>query len=217
MLFQYSSQLAFGGIAFSQDSDANRGRVSDTATPEYSDGFQSADNFHLMVSSTIKSLTWYGFHAGDRIAAPETDNFYIQFFTDVGGLPSATPFASRNVGNAVNRIDTGIDTLYGCRQFQYSANIPDTWLEANTTYYLSILADQTTTVPFVTWLWVSSNSPDPGDWYRMPIDVGDWNLADQFPMNHAFTLSNSSLIPEPPAAVLFLTCCIGPAVVRRRK
>ena len=178
-------------VQFSQSSDLNSGRASDVAFGE--SGFQTADNFSLGSEVTINFVSWFGGHDFSSNAIPLTDNFTIQFYTDAGGQPSLAPFASYNVGNSVNRIDTGDNYSFGSDHLQYSADISGTEFDAGTTYYLSIFAD-TSTTSAGEWFWASSGVANRTEWERSPIGVGPWNARSSF--SHAFALDGST-IPDP--------------------
>jgi hypothetical protein len=88
---------------------------------------QYGDQFILTTNESITQIDWWGIYYIGNTPQP-VDNFTIRFFTfgnDNPGEPDyITPFMQYNVGNAVNRTDTGIDP-YGTHDlYSYSATIP---------------------------------------------------------------------------------------------
>ncbi len=112
-----------------------------------SDNFQVANDVQLDSTQTINRISWSGSYAGEAF---EEDNFTIEFYTGntFNGnpyTPTGDPIATFNVGNDVNRVDTGI-TLREQQLFSYSADI-DVTLEAGEIYWVSIFAANEDAVP----------------------------------------------------------------------
>ena len=192
-----ASLEAASAQVFSQSSNVNDGRASDL---DFQTGFLTADDFILVNAATITSITWFGGYNFTTFNVPATDNFTIAFYTDAGGAPALAPFATINVGNAVNRNDTGVDYIPGLHHFSYSANI-NVNLAGGTPYYLSIFADTAGTVS--DWLWGSSGIAQQNEWScdgtASATCPANWVLKEAF--SHAFTL-DATIVPLPPALAL---------------
>jgi hypothetical protein len=126
----------------------------------------AADDFSVAKNTLITNVQWVGLYAVSN--TPAVDNFVIRIYTDKNG-PSGTPLATFEVGNNVNRTDSGQNFQLLLDVFEYSAEI-NFVANAGTTYWLSIdarsFADNNDT-----WFWGSlsttgnaHNSPDLNNW-----------------------------------------------------
>lgn len=116
-----------------------------------SDNFRVANDVTLDSTQTINRISWSGIYSFDE--AFTEDNFTIEFYegifyNDIPYSPEGDPIASFNVGNEVNRVDTGIELQNeaGATLYSYSADI-DITLEEGTTYWVSIFAENEEEVP----------------------------------------------------------------------
>lgn len=116
---------------------------------------QLADDFQLQPgASTISDVHWWG---GYNNNTPGTDDFTIRIFADISGTPEIDPLNEFAVGT-VNRVDTGVVGHPDLNVFFYSVEISPLALAANTTYWLSIVNDTTTTPTLDFWGWSTSLS-----------------------------------------------------------
>ena len=110
-------------------------RISDVAL----NIFQAHDFSLVQGSSVITDVHWSGAYRFN--VEPAADNFTIEIYTDVGGVPSLGPaIHSINVGD-VGRTDTGTVLTFDTPDrnlFAYSADIAPITLAAGTTFWLSI-------------------------------------------------------------------------------
>jgi hypothetical protein len=178
-------------------------------------GQEMADNFVLGAGDhTITDVSWSGSYYSSNVPVA-TDAFTIRIFADSLGLPTTVPLLSFNVGNAVNRVDSGINDGYlGLDIYNYSASITATTLTAGTTYWLSIVNN--TAGNTVNWLWESSASTG-NDAYRSNSS-NDWNVASPV-MELAFQLNDTApAVPEPETWGMLLAGVglVGAAARRRR-
>lgn len=196
---------------FSQASDVVEGRASDLDFPN---GLLAADDFILGAQANVTSISWFGGYAFGSFTPPATDNFTIAFYNDAGGIPALAPFMTFNVGNAVNRVDTGVDYNLSIDHYSYAADININLL-AGTQYYLSVFTD-TTGAPS-RWFWGSSGALN--NWLCEPVVSADcgtsWilNLNDEN-FSHAFSLNTS--VPLPPAFALLGFGLAGLSLSRRQ-
>ena len=142
--------------------DNGTGGVSgvEAASPAFfnsvSDNLRNANDFQLDTTETISRISWSGRYSGDVFEASgepfQQDDFTIEFYEGIffNGEPYAPdgdPIATFNVGNDVNRTDSGIDLpLDGGDLYEFSADI-DITLEAGKTYWVSIFAASEGEVP----------------------------------------------------------------------
>ena len=137
-----NSQIVFdngvGGAAGNQEHFA-----SDPTFPLGALGAQHADDVQFNTQHTITGVQWTGvdFNQLNMTGAPPAiDDFNIMIFLDNSGVPASSPIANFNVGNAVNRTDSGFDStsVVGEDVFEFSAAINFT-MNAGTTYWISIV------------------------------------------------------------------------------
>jgi len=180
-------------------------------------GYITADNFRLGSAATLTQVGWYGSYAAPY-TEPVSDNFTIAFYTaDSLGKPDNDTALVFNVGNTVNRVDTGVDVSYsGLNRYAYTANIAGPVLAANTSYWISIFADTTSGSE---WRWERS-AQGQGDNVEAycngttnAICGTGWigNSADL-----AFSLKGTA-VPIPAAAWLFGSALLGLAGIKRSK
>ena len=130
----------------------------------------------LETTETISRISWSGGYLrdinDDFADAYETDDFTIEIYEGVASSPTGDPIASFDVGNDVNRVDTGIvlplGGIYQAELFSYSAEI-DVTLEAGKIYWVSIYAGVEDEVPagafagnYSVWGWGGGPGENPG-------------------------------------------------------
>ena len=139
------------------------------AVPSYFDtannNFKVASDIRVDETQQVNSITWTGSYGGDLNeefpSIYQADDFTIEFFEGTSEVPIGAPIASFNVGNEVNRTDTGV--IVGASQnipiYQFSADI-DIKLEVGKTYWVSIVGAVQDDVPansvggdYTTFLW----------------------------------------------------------------
>lgn len=156
---------------------------------------QIADNFVLGAgSNTLTDISWSGSYYSSSTPTA-ADNFVIRIFSDLGGVPDINPIYSFNVGNAVNRIDSGIDdTTWSIDIYNYSASVPSTTLTAGATYWLSVVND--TSGHTDDWLWENSQTSG-----SSAFRLGDGNSWNPHSTELAFRIS---AVPEPETYAMLL-------------
>jgi len=200
MLIASSSTLA--AVIFDNGGpNGSRGAGSDL-----DQGQEAADDFVLgVLGDTITGVSWSGaYHATNTPVA--NDDFTIRFYSSA--LPS-TPFLSYEVGNSVNRVDSGVDdAFWGLDIFNYSASIPVTALTAGTTYWLSIVNN--TAGASDDWLWELSGASGQLAFRTTPTD--SWNT-----VGGALAFQLDGEVPIPAAAWLFGSALLGLGALKRKK
>lgn len=174
---------------------------------------QEADDFLLGSQSTITEVHWWGTYQNNNV---QPDNFTIRFFEDAGGVPEINPFVDVAPVN-LTRTATSLMNQASEDIFTWSADLPaGVLLDANTTYYLSIVNDTGANGDF--WTWAGDGG---GDSFFRFTDVESW-FGPEPPINHAFELGAASadVIPEPSAIAIWGLIGLtvgGFAWLRRRK
>ena len=129
--------------------------------------YRTADDVQVAETQTVRQITWTGTYGGDlnqEFPEPyELDDFTVEIYEGTSDIPVGDPIGSFNVGNDVNRTDTGttIGPLGIKKVYSYSADIEVT-LEAGKTYWVSIFGQVQDDVgggsvggDFVTFQWAS--------------------------------------------------------------
>ena len=165
---------------------------------------QAADDFMLTSGmTTITGIHWLGFLSGADLDSILFDDFTIRIFNDAGGTAEVDPTVlDLNVGV--------VDVVSFSNVLEYSVDISPITLQADTTYWLSIV-NNTVGSP-ETWAWGIEYFDSGNNLFRM-IDGDDWGTGV---FNLAFNLTGPA-IPEPTAAILFSTgfAVVGLAARRR--
>ena len=188
--------------------DGSRGWWSD-----FDQGQQIADSFALSAgNSTITGVEWSGAYYSTNTPTL-VDDFTIRIFSHVSGLPSTNPLYSFNVGNAVNRIDSGIDDVtWGIDIYNYSSSISALSLIAGTQYWISVVNN--TVGHTDDWLWENSSSTGGSAWR-----FNDGNSWSSHTPNLAFSLTYDlpNNVPEPATLVLMGLGLVGFVFSSKRK
>jgi hypothetical protein len=178
-----------GATVFSQSPDITTGTRSDAEGVS-----RSADDFNLGGADTILSVTWRGMYWNN--GTPQlVDDFTLNFYNDASGSVGSL-ISSFNVGNAVNRTDTGLDFL-SVDFFEYTADLGAGQALGAATYWLSIFND-TTVDSDDSWFWAVESQTGNA---QLSNDSG----ATWGPTGHTtyFVLDNSASVPIPAALWLF--------------
>jgi hypothetical protein len=182
---------------YSQRTDPTLSGSWQSQTANGTSGFNEAfDNFSIATTETITNVSWTGFLLPDfGLIDDFTINFYADDFdnTDVPGnlgtLLASTPVpggAGQTANATPNRGSFGV--------FNFSTAVDPFVAQANTTYWISIVADPALNAADYRWAF-----SDQGDGSFNSYDGND--VSSVGPANLAFTLSNAST-PEPPSLVL---------------
>lgn len=176
---------------------------------------QGADNFVLSSKATVDGLTFTGAYGFDN-TAPAVDDFTVRIYHDAGGAPALNPFFEQSVGN-ITRSPTALN-YFGFDIFEYETSIAPTLLDANQTYWLSIVNN--TVGEGDNWGWAST--ADAGNSMDRLADGAAWGVASHGPWGAAssdgdlaFSLQGS-FVPEPTTGALGLLGITGLVMIRRR-
>ena len=129
--------------------NVSAGFNADQDIPEF-----AVDDVSLFSTTRVTNVAWTGFY-GFTNNVPATEDFRISIFADNGsGTPqTGMPIETFNVGNAVNRADSGNDINFLGTQvdvFNYSADINFT-MQAGVTYWIGIYNDSAGNVDDFRW------------------------------------------------------------------
>lgn len=128
----------------------------------------AADDFSVVEDTMITMVRWIGIYALSN--SPMVDDFIIRIYNDNNG-PIGSPIATFEVGDDVNRTDSGENFQFILDVFEYSAKI-NFEASANETYWLSIdarsFADNNDT-----WFWGSLSTS--GNAHITP-NLNGWSL-----------------------------------------
>ena len=174
-----------------------------------------ADDVVLSSTTNVTSVEWSGIYNNqtqfsDDLPGP-TDNFTIAVFETNAGSPlGGSPVASFNVGNNVNRANSGQE-IFGIDVFSFSANINFT-MNANTTYWVSIENDTTGDIDFFSW-GIEGTSAQPRNAYYSQDGGATWSSQG---VRADFRLFGTVAIPEP-SSFLALTVVAALSIAKRRR
>jgi hypothetical protein len=176
---------------------------SDFDTSNPSDTVIVGDDFIFASAQVIRDVHWWGVYAFDNVP-PAQDDFTIQFYNTNGGVPNNSPFVSFNVGNAVNRTDSG-DDISGFDQYFYSAVIPDVPLAVGQ-YFIAIINNTVGTT--ADWFWSVSAEGTGNSWER------DSSTAPWVQDNNEYAFFLTDTIPAPSAMAVL---AVGLTLAGRRR
>ncbi len=183
-------------------------------TSDFDVGDQVADDFAL-TEAVVDGffVRWFGVYFDPVTQLPgnpaSPDDFVVRLFNDEGGMPETDPFFQQGAGD-VGRTLTGQQLRVGPFAFEiyeYVAEVDPSGLEANTTYWLSIVNDTSADVGN-NWAWTTS-VPMTGNAQGRAADASPW-LADNGELAFQF------VIPEPGSATLAVIGLLGSVALRRR-
>jgi len=180
-------------VIYDSSAVVNIGVFSDPSTPQF-----ISDEFTLNgETSTLNAIRWTGVYTAGGPIRP--DNFEIDLFADAGGLPAMTPSFSLSI-TELSRLDTGID-IFADDLFVYSAKVSPITLPPHTTFWLSIVNDQSAGV-FNYWAWGGQLLDDfsPNLIARRSSEESSWFLSSGFIQD--FTISGSASVSEPATIIL---------------
>ncbi len=175
---------------------------------------RAADNFTLTGSATITNITWSGLYYSSNTPT-EPDDFTLRFYTDSAGLPdNAGLIGIYTPGNAVNRVDSGVNGAGGLDIFNYSVDITPLMLSAGI-YWISIVND-TTADTDDNWLWSLSSAivTGGGDSAFQTGTSSTWSSGNS---EYSFVLNDVSAVPVPAAVWLMGSALAGLLGFSRRK
>lgn len=172
------------------------GIASDRTTAAAGAGGQArADDFTFFVNTSITDIHWYGTYNWN---APDAlDRFSIEIRNDDDGLPgnliqnygsAGTPIVDALVG----QVEGGLTGNPGRTRYHYWFVLPAPFVAAaNTTYWVSIIANTTATSNAYTWFWATSSGGDinslaaQADLDALGVPLG-WSQQNE---DHAFDLT----------------------------
>jgi hypothetical protein len=133
------SGSAHAGLIYDSGLSPSSGTGGLTADVANTSTVTSID-FTLAAAAQITEVKWAGKYFAGNVA-PSIDSFTIRFYDLSGSAPSATPLFSSSVGNAVNRVSTGITDGNGQTVYSYDAFISTASLAAG--HYTFSVQDDT--------------------------------------------------------------------------
>lgn len=191
---------------------ANSDGPTNTATFPFDSSQQVADEFFgLPADTTITGLSWHGsYHLGNVPLDAKT--FVIRFWSEASGAPDGIIFEQSVTALG---IDTLLDNERNDSVMSYMATVDDApELDAATTYFLSIMENDASTVSVWTW---ANNAPGP--YFARGSEALPWVPKVTSTFNLAFSLSDDPPPPPPvplPASLVLLAFGLMPVAFRRR-
>lgn len=113
-----------------------------------------AEDFTLVANDTVRSIIAYGSYFGAG-TAPVADNFSVNFYGDLAGIPDSAGLIGSSALTVVSRVDTGLTTLFDTVIFRYELNleIPPSFA-AGTVIWMSLFNDTSGGLdPDDNWTW----------------------------------------------------------------
>jgi hypothetical protein len=206
---------ASAAVLYSQPSDGTACASScRTSSPNL---YQSYDNFTLSNTSSITSVSWYGFYYGYNVgdtnpASGITTNWDIGFSSNNSGVPGTQIYSAVMPVANVTTLNVALSTYLGSsvELIEFTATLPSSFVAtAGTEYWFSPYSDQPGFDPQFSW----SGASAAGDGaYESGVGHVSHDLA--------FSLDGTvSAVPEPSTWAMMILgfCGIGAMTYRRRK
>jgi hypothetical protein len=159
-------------------------------------------------SNVVTDVHWWGSYYPSVF----TDNFTINIYNFVSGVPSTTPLDTFDIGSFATRTFTGDNYTYNSAPiYAYDVVIPSTALTAGDMYLLSIVYN-TPVGTTQDWGWSLGGSTAIAYTYTQ---VEGWS--ETSPNQYlAFYLTGPSSVPEPSTMVLLCCSLVGIWGARRK-
>ncbi len=167
------------------------------------DGFYSgisgagfnAEDFFVSSDMNLSSISWWGSY-NSTPGLPRSDSFSVQIFSDI--ISDSADILSYS-GTAHSEA-TSLFDIAGEAVYKYSIDVSIDYLSAGSSYYLSIVNDDTSST-FSEWFWLESNTGDEITWFKVP----DWQ-EDSASLNLSYRLAGETIrsVPEPGTLILML-------------
>jgi hypothetical protein len=183
---------------YSQRTDPALSGSWQSQTANGASGFNEAfDNFSLATTETVTNVSWTGFMLPDfGLIDGFTISFYADNFDNTGDPGNlGTLLGSTTITGDAGQVANAVPNKGSFGIFNFSTAIDPFVANANTTYWVSIVADPSLNSADYRWAF-----SDQGDGTFISFDGNDVTSIGP-PANLAFTLSNGST-PEPPSFVL---------------
>ena len=175
-------------------------------------------------ASTITDIHWWGIYGANNLGqqALHDDDFTIRIFSSTGFAVDTPAIYQNNVGNDVNRTDTGLDvpvtgtdtTVRPYDLFSYWVDIDPLVLLPNTFYLLSIFNDTTGHINSWSWSRSSTNSGVGVSAFRAAsLESPDGNPWNPLSGDMAFHLT---AVPEPTTLLALGLGLAGLGFARKR-
>lgn len=183
------------------------------ATSDLDFNFVRADDVTLPSTTDVTGIQWTGSYngTGNLSGIVPPDDFTISVYADAGGSPqTSAALAFFDVGNSVNRTDTGLlvgGAFPGARVFSFEADINFTF-DAGVRYWVSIAGDTSSTPTSDFFEWHGLN--DQGNSFSTNNGAASWVARD---IRLDFRLT---AVPEPTSLGLLVLASFGLASVRMR-
>jgi hypothetical protein len=160
--------------------------------------YRLADDILLTGTDTIRSVQFWGAHWSSG-TVPAVGDFELVIYGDASGLPDSNSVLGTSALSLASRVDTGYDhnDENGANILGYTMNldVPVT-LDAGA-YWLSIYL--AINVPSTIFVWQESGADGSGNSHQSSDSGASWfNQSTSL----AFSMSNTTAIPEPTSAIL---------------
>jgi len=182
----------------------NDAQISDL---DFFDSFIVTDDALVNQTAAVTRIEWTGRHTQSNSIS---DDFSISLFTGTTASPnSEAAVATYNVGDSVNRADSGVD-LFGTDVFKYSAEL-NFEMNANQTYWVSIYNNNSG--PLTMW-WAWGMVSRSGNSFSSTSIGSSWT-AENYQQD--FRLFGTFVEVPEPASILHLSTGIYLFTIWRRR